>query len=143
MGLTVLAGSIGWVAGDRATRRAETERAITETLIEAAAWQQEGRLPEALTVARRAVWLADTGAADEDLRQRVQTRRADLELVAELEEARLQRTAVKEGHFDIELGDRSYSEAAGRCPEPSSARPWPVPLIMPPASSFKPMARSW
>jgi serine/threonine-protein kinase len=112
--LTVLAGSAGWVLGDRATRKKETAREANAALADAAQRQDEGRVPEALAAARRAAWLVDTGVADAALRQRVQARRADLELVADLEDARLQVSAVKEGHFDWELGDRLFAEAFQR-----------------------------
>jgi tetratricopeptide (TPR) repeat protein len=109
--LAVVAGSVGWVVRDRAARQTETEREASAALAEAANWQQEGRLPEALAAVRRAAWLVDTGVADEAFRKRLQARRADLELVAALEEARLQMTAVKEDHFDNDLTDRLYTEA--------------------------------
>jgi tetratricopeptide (TPR) repeat protein len=109
--VALLAGGAGWVLRDQAARRAETEREASAALEEAAQWQREGRLPEALAAARRAAWVADAGDAGAAFRQRVQARRADLEWVAELEEARLQMTAVKEGHFDDELGDRLFAEA--------------------------------
>jgi tetratricopeptide (TPR) repeat protein len=109
--LAVLAGSVGWVLRDQAARRTETEREANAALEAAAKWQHEGRLPEALAAARRAAWVADTGAADAAFRQRVQARQADLELVAELEEARLQMDAVKEGHFDFVMADRLCAEA--------------------------------
>jgi serine/threonine protein kinase/Flp pilus assembly protein TadD len=112
--LAVLAGSVGWVARDQAARRTQTEREANAALEESAARQREGRLPEALAAARRAAWVVDTGTAGASFRQRVQARRADLELVAELEEARLEMTAVKDGHFDIELGDRLFAEAFQR-----------------------------
>jgi serine/threonine-protein kinase len=109
--LAVLAGSAGWVLRDQAARRAETECEASAALEEAAKWQREGRLPEALAAARRAAWVVEAGSASSAFRQRVQARRADLELVVELEEARLEGTAVKEGHFDTELADRLYAEA--------------------------------
>jgi serine/threonine protein kinase len=112
--LAVLGGGVGWVLRDQAARRTETEREANAALEEAAKWQHEGRLPEALAAARRAAWVADTGAASAALRQRVQARRADLELVAELEEARLEMTAVKGELFDFELGDRLFAEAFQR-----------------------------
>ena len=52
-----------------------------------------------------------SAAADEPLRQRVYARRADLELIADLEEARLQKTALKQGHFDLKLADSLHTEA--------------------------------
>jgi serine/threonine protein kinase/Flp pilus assembly protein TadD len=113
--LAVLAGSVGWVVRDQAARRTETEREANAALEEAAQWQRERRRPEALAAARRAAWMTETGNARAAFRQRVQARRADLELVAELEEARLQMTAVKEeGNFDFELGDRLFAQAFQR-----------------------------
>jgi serine/threonine-protein kinase len=112
--LTALAGSAGWVLGDRAARRTATEQEASAALDEAAQWQREGRVPEALAAARRAAWLVKNGVVGDVFRQRVQARKADLELVAELEEARLRRTAVREGHYNWELGDRLYAEAFRR-----------------------------
>jgi tetratricopeptide (TPR) repeat protein len=109
--LAMLAGSVGWVVRDQAARRTETEREANAALEEAAERQREGRLPEALAAARRAAWVVDTGDAGAAFRQRVQARRADLELLADLEEARLQMTAVQENHFDYELADRLSVEA--------------------------------
>jgi serine/threonine-protein kinase len=108
----VLFGSgVGWIAGEWTARRTETDRAVTEALDESGKWQQEGRIPEALAAARRADWLANNGGASQALSQRVQARRADLELVADLEEASLQKTAVKNEQFDGQLKDRLYAEA--------------------------------
>src|SRR5262249_11059796 len=45
--VVVLTGNIGWNIGDRAARRTEADRAVTEALDESANWQQEGRIPEA------------------------------------------------------------------------------------------------
>jgi Flp pilus assembly protein TadD/serine/threonine protein kinase len=112
--LVVVAGSVGWVVRDQAARRTETEREANVALGEAAQWQHEGRLPEALAAARRAAWVADSGNAGAAFRQRVQARRADLELVADLDEARLQMTAQKEEHFDVELADLLTAEAFQR-----------------------------
>jgi tetratricopeptide (TPR) repeat protein len=67
-----------------------------------------------VAAARRAAWLVDTGVAGAALRQRVQSRRADLELLAELEDARLQMTAGKEGQFGFELHDRLMAETFQR-----------------------------
>jgi serine/threonine-protein kinase len=112
--LAVLAGSVGWVAREHVARRTETEREANAALEEAAERQREGRLPEALAAARRAAWVADTGDASVSMRQRVQARRADLELVADLEEARLQITMTNEGDFDYESGDRLIAQAFQR-----------------------------
>jgi serine/threonine-protein kinase len=110
LALAVAAGSAGWVLRDRAVRRGETERAVQAALDGAAQRQEERQLPEALEAARRAAWLVDTGVADEALRRRVHARRADLELVAELEEAQLQIA----GQFDVERANRLCAEAFQR-----------------------------
>jgi tetratricopeptide (TPR) repeat protein len=99
------------VLRDQAARRTETEREANTALEEAGKWQHEGRLPEALAAARRAASVANTGDAGDAFRQRVQGRRADLELVAELEEARVAVTAHKEDLFGDELADRRFAAA--------------------------------
>jgi tetratricopeptide (TPR) repeat protein len=109
--VALLAGGAGWVLRDQAARRTETEREAGAALEEAAQWQREGRLPEALAAARRAAWVADAGDASAAFRQRVQARRADLELVAELEEARLQVAVMTDEAGMYELGDRLFAEA--------------------------------
>jgi tetratricopeptide (TPR) repeat protein len=110
--LLTLAASAGWVLNDWAARRAETEWAVTAALEESTSWQQQRRLPEALSAARRADGLVRGGTADEGLRRRVAARRADLELLEALENARLEGAAVsKEGGFDESRADASYSDA--------------------------------
>jgi hypothetical protein len=67
-------------------------------------------LPEALSVARRAVGLLAGADMDEVSRQRVQARLRDLELLDRLENVGLETmTAVKDGHFDDEAGDRLFT----------------------------------
>jgi tetratricopeptide (TPR) repeat protein len=112
--LLVLSAGLGWVLRDREARRTETERAVNAALKEAARYQQEGRVPEALAAARQAAWLVDRGVADEALRQRVEARRADLEMLADLEEARLQLAATTEEGYDYVGGDRLYAAAFQR-----------------------------
>jgi len=66
-------------------------------------------LSEALSAARRADGLLAGADVDEALRQRVQARRADLELLDPLENVRLEKlTAVRDGHFDWEEPDRLF-----------------------------------
>jgi serine/threonine protein kinase/Flp pilus assembly protein TadD len=110
--LTALAGSIGWALHDRADRETETERVVADALRESDSWQQQGRLPEALSAARRADGLVDSGTAGQALRQRVRARRADLELLNRMDEASLAGTAaVTDDHFDYEAVDASYAKA--------------------------------
>jgi tetratricopeptide (TPR) repeat protein len=109
--LVVLSGSIGWVARDAAARRAETERLVTSALEESASWQEQRRLLEALSAARRAEGLLAGADVDEALRQRVRTRLADLELLDRLENIRLEKaTAAKDGHFDWQGADLLYEQ---------------------------------
>jgi Flp pilus assembly protein TadD len=111
--LVSAAGSIGWFVRDRDSRRAETNRAVLQALNESQAWQKLRRLPEALSAARRASgWLAHK-EAEEAMLRRVEARVADLELLSELEEPRLQMSTPSDGRPDFGLGDR-LSDAACR-----------------------------
>jgi serine/threonine-protein kinase len=96
LALTAVAGSIGWVARDRAARRAEAEhrraeaeRVVTAAWEESLSWQEQRRSPEALSAARRAEGLLFGADVDEALRQRVRARVADLELLDRLENIRM------------------------------------------------------
>jgi serine/threonine protein kinase len=111
MGLAVLAGSIGWVARDAAVRRTAMEQAIALAWEESLDWQRQRRLPEALSAARRADGLLAGADVDEALRQRVRSRRADLELLDRLENIRLEReTEVKDGCFNQLGADGLYGQ---------------------------------
>jgi serine/threonine protein kinase/tetratricopeptide (TPR) repeat protein len=105
-----LSGGIGWVANDRATRAQRTADEITTALKESADWQQRRLVPEALAAARRAKAALAGGHADAALHRRVEARVNDLELLAKLEEARGEGTAVKDSHSDEELTDRRCGE---------------------------------
>jgi serine/threonine protein kinase/Flp pilus assembly protein TadD len=108
MGLAVLAGSFGWVASDRAARRAEMARVINAALDESASWQEQRRLPEALSSARRAHGLLAGADVDDALCLKIQARLADLELLDRLENIRLDATSVKDGNFDWQRVDALY-----------------------------------
>jgi tetratricopeptide (TPR) repeat protein len=111
VGLTVLAGSLGWAARDRAARRAQNTQVVIAALRDADSWQQQRRLPEALSAARRAQGLLAGADVDKTLRERVRARLADLELLDKLENIRLvQGTAVKGGHFDWEKVDSLFRQ---------------------------------
>jgi tetratricopeptide (TPR) repeat protein len=74
-------------------------------------WQRRRRVPEALAAARRAQAALAGGQADAALRRRVEARVNDLDLLARLEKARMEGTAVKDGKFDNEeSADRRYGE---------------------------------
>jgi serine/threonine protein kinase/Flp pilus assembly protein TadD len=110
--LLVLAAGLGWVVGDREARRTVTDREVKLALDKAARLQHEGRLREAAAAARQAALLVDAGFADEAHRQRVHARLADLELVTDLEEARLQIAAATiDGGYDFQQQDKLYGAA--------------------------------
>ena len=72
--------------------------------------QQHGRLPEALAEARRADGLVKGGTPSNALKRQVQARLADLELVEQLENTRLEGSAVKDHHFDNERYDDLFQK---------------------------------
>ncbi len=106
----MLAAGLGWAAHDWATKREATAKVVNQALDEADQWQRRGRLPEALSAAQRADGLVAGGTADDALRRRVRLRVNDLDLLASLEEARVQMSAVRNGQFDLALGERRYGE---------------------------------
>jgi eukaryotic-like serine/threonine-protein kinase len=105
--VAVTSGGIGWVANDRVTRQQATAKAVAAAWEESQSWQEQRRLPEALSAARRAAGLAAGGEADETLRRQADARVADLRLLERLENVRLEySSAFKDGFFDSELADR-------------------------------------
>jgi serine/threonine protein kinase/Flp pilus assembly protein TadD len=87
--VSMVSGGIGWVANDRATRRQATENVVIAALDESQSWQEQRRLPEALSAARRAVGLVAGSEVHEARRRQVDARVADLELLTRLEDVRL------------------------------------------------------
>jgi tetratricopeptide (TPR) repeat protein len=108
--VVVLSAGIGWLANDRATRAQRTTDEISAALKESADWQQRRRVPEALAAVRRAKGALAGGHADPGLRRRVEARVHDLELLARLEEARLEGSAVNDNGFDNDLIIRRFGE---------------------------------
>ena len=107
----LFAGGAGVVwAQQRAAVAAEAGGALRE----AADFQEQGKWPEALASARHAEAAVTAGPADAGLRERVRRRRADLEMVAKVEEIRLLSTAVKDEHFDDAVRDPEYAQAFRR-----------------------------
>jgi tetratricopeptide (TPR) repeat protein len=104
----MLAAGLGWEAHEWAARRERTKQVVTEALKEAAAWQDHGQLPAALSAARRAEALVASGTATEALHLRVRARVADLEMLEKLERIRLDVTTVKDNRFDELRADALY-----------------------------------
>jgi tetratricopeptide (TPR) repeat protein len=112
----VLSAGVGWVANDRATRRRATQEVVAAALEEAQSWQEKGRLPEALSAARRAQGLVAGGVAASALGRQVDARVADLLLLERLELVRLEYASAWKHHggnthFDYGLADRLYRDA--------------------------------
>jgi tetratricopeptide (TPR) repeat protein len=105
-----LGGSLGWIAKDRDTRAALTAAEVAKALDDSVHWQGQGRVPEALAAARRALAALAAGGGDEALRRRVQARVGDLDLLHQLEEARLEMPTDQSGHYDLAFADRRYGE---------------------------------
>lgn len=111
--LAVMAGSVGWVAGDRGTRRARAEERVLEALEVA-----ELRLPDGnphaadlVTAVRQAEAQLDSGLVSAALRQRVERVLADQAMLARIEEIRLAKAEMKDKYFDTPGADPAYATA--------------------------------
>jgi tetratricopeptide (TPR) repeat protein len=105
----ILAGSVGWVANDRATRRQLTAVEARKALDESADWLRRRRLPEALSAARRAVAvLPPGGQADPVVQGAAEARLADLELLTRFEDVLLQWISSENGGWNLTRKDELY-----------------------------------
>jgi tetratricopeptide (TPR) repeat protein len=114
LSVAVIGAGLGWVVRDRAARRAETERVMTEGLNNVQQLQDQARWPEALAAAQQVEELLAGRSIPEDLGERLRDRLADLKMVARLEEARLQTAAAtspKACALDIEGAEDAYGKA--------------------------------
>src|SRR5581483_6398339 len=110
LGAAGLGGSVAWVVWDASSRREQAERVVGAALAEVDLLQEQALWPQALEVARRAEGLLAAGAVGAELRRRVEDTRAGLELVARLEEVRLEYAdTAKDYRFDAEWADSTYS----------------------------------
>jgi serine/threonine protein kinase/Flp pilus assembly protein TadD len=110
LALLFVLGSIGWIARDMAVRQTVLEREVTRALQETADLYQRDKLPEAMAETKRAEALLASDSGNEELRERVRQWRTDLDLVARLEEIRLERAAVKDEDWDRASADRAYRD---------------------------------
>jgi tetratricopeptide (TPR) repeat protein len=85
-----ITGGIGWALRDRAYRQAEVTRQVALILDEVDRLEREQKWPEALDLARRANAVLAGGDGDRASQARARQTVADLEMVARLEEVRLQ-----------------------------------------------------
>jgi len=108
--IVLLGGGSGWVIRDRAARRAQTATDMDRALRDAQALQEQRKWPEALALVKHAQALLTSGG-DEDLRQQVRDRVADLEMMVKVEDARLRWSTVKGDSFDFEESEAAYAKA--------------------------------
>ncbi len=108
--LLLLSGGLGWVVNDRTGRAERTTVEIQSALEESAEWQQRRRVPEALAAARRAKAILAGGHASSALRQKVESRLGDLELLSGLEEARLEGSMLQNGLVDYRGMEQRFGE---------------------------------
>jgi serine/threonine protein kinase/tetratricopeptide (TPR) repeat protein len=106
-----VAGSAGWVARDRATRRATTEREVDRALEEVRQRHQDGNAAGARASLQRAEALLAAGEAGAERERRVRQWGADLGLATRLEEIRLHQVAEKGKDIDLLSDDSAYREA--------------------------------
>jgi serine/threonine-protein kinase len=107
----VLAGSVGWAAGERRSRQAETGRVVEAALAEAEEWLEKDRPYEALSAALRAEGLLRQAGGHPGLQPLVDEMLWDVRLLLRLEPARLSHSAVRDGHFDWKGADEDYERA--------------------------------
>jgi serine/threonine protein kinase/Flp pilus assembly protein TadD len=109
--ILLLGGCVGWVVRDRGARREQTATDIDVALREAQRLQDQQKWPEALAVVRQAQALLNSGGGDEELRQRVRERAADLDLLVRLEDSRLTWAAVKGNTLNYREADAAFARA--------------------------------
>jgi tetratricopeptide (TPR) repeat protein len=99
--------------GEQSARHGEAEAKVREALDAAEAGLRQGnpRDPALVAAVERVKSQLTNLRSGSSLRRQVQDMLRDLQLVSDLENARLQLTAVKRGHFDLELADRLYADA--------------------------------
>ncbi|MFI5456727.1 MAG: tetratricopeptide repeat protein [Isosphaerales bacterium] len=108
-----VAGSIGWVARDRAVRQLTMEAGVNLALNEAERFRGGGNYPEALSAAKRADVLLADDAASQGLQERVRHVRKDLEMILRLEGILFDLTSLKQNPlwFDFVKLDSEYAQA--------------------------------
>jgi serine/threonine-protein kinase len=109
--LTVLTGSVGWIVRDREARHRQLSDAAERALDDADRSLKERNWPQARASALRAQSLLATGSGDNLLVERAANLLKDLDMVARLEEIRLELATVKDVAFDTKGAQRSYAQA--------------------------------
>jgi serine/threonine-protein kinase len=107
-----VAGTLGWVAHDRATRELIAEREATSALAEARQWEDEEKWPAALSAVKRAQGVL-AGEPEGELVERAASMRSDIEMVLRLEGIMLdlQNKPSDPIAFDFTKPDLEYAKA--------------------------------
>jgi serine/threonine protein kinase/tetratricopeptide (TPR) repeat protein len=109
----VLVGSAGWIASDRASRRALLEREVSDAIDEAASSYRSDRVADAVAFAKRAEALLERGGASAELAGRVLQWRSALHTVVRLDEVRSETVREGDEGFDWADADAAYRELLG------------------------------
>jgi serine/threonine protein kinase/Flp pilus assembly protein TadD len=111
LAVAVLVGSIGWVAGERRGRQAETGRVVEAALADAEEWLRKDRPYEALSAALRAEGLLRQAGGHPGLQPQVDEMLWDIRLLLRLELARLSQSGIRGSFFDAKAADEDYEQA--------------------------------
>ena len=88
--LLIVAGSLGWMASDRAARRVRTTVEINQFLGRAESFYVGSKMPDALAEVQKACSLLEASGGDAKLQQEVMQWLTDLDVAAKLEQSRLE-----------------------------------------------------
>ena len=105
------ATSIGWVVGDRQTRRAATEQAVNAALQQAQQALTQRKWSEALSAAKRAEGLLASDPANPELEQRLRQLLIELGMIDRLEEIQLLMEIGLDNQANYFLADPRYAQA--------------------------------
>jgi tetratricopeptide (TPR) repeat protein len=111
--LVVLVVSVGWVLSEQAARQREAEAMVREALgaVEPGLRQGNPWDPALTSAIRRAEAQLNGGTIAEELRQRVQRSRKDVQMLAELERIRLDQSWGFDEKIDHTGSDSQYAKA--------------------------------
>jgi tetratricopeptide (TPR) repeat protein len=109
--LVLFGAGLGWAAGDRAARHRVREVEADNALSQAARCLEEGKWPESAAWAERADGILAGGEKHPAGRSRLQAIRADLDMVARVQEIRIRQSQVRDEGFDIAAADPEFAQA--------------------------------
>jgi serine/threonine-protein kinase len=107
--VVMLGAGVGWAIRGRALRRAEIAIRVEAALEDVKMFRANGKWAEALQATRRAEDLLAGAEGADQPRQQVKDLLADLAMVMDMEEVRIEQSAVKADHFDAAAADKAYA----------------------------------